>query len=104
MSDLISQLRALARAQHMDLSIADEAADEIEELRAADLDAIGKRGERLAKALLAKAKAEKERDEAQDLLRVCHLLTSIQSIDAWTRQAAPHIEAARRRREEGNHE
>lgn len=35
MSDLIPRLRALARAEHDDLSVGDEAADEIERLREA---------------------------------------------------------------------
>lgn len=35
MSDLIANLRALARHKHDDLTVADEAADEIERLRAA---------------------------------------------------------------------
>jgi hypothetical protein len=33
MSDLTERLRALARHEHSDLSVADEAADEIERLR-----------------------------------------------------------------------
>lgn len=35
MTDLISRLRALSRNEHDDLTIGDEAADEIEKLRAA---------------------------------------------------------------------
>ena len=34
MTDIVEQLRALARAEHDDLSVADEAADTIEQLRA----------------------------------------------------------------------
>lgn len=34
MSDLITRLRALSRAQHSDLSIGDEAADELQALQA----------------------------------------------------------------------
>lgn len=33
MSDLVARLRALARCEHSDFSIGDEAADEIESLR-----------------------------------------------------------------------
>ena len=72
--------------------------EEIERLRAADLDAIGKRGERLAEALIGKRRAEQERNDAQELLRRAHRLTSAEGIADWKDMAAPHIEAARQRR------
>lgn len=117
--DLIPRLRALSRSEHMDLSIVDEAADEIEdlirqrdrlewaaqllaievqELEIARDEGIGKRGERLAKALIGKRRAEQERNDAQELLRRAHRLTSAEGIADWNDMAAPHIEAARQRR------
>ena len=38
MPDLIANLRALARSEHMDLSLSDDAANEIERLRAESAD------------------------------------------------------------------
>ena len=65
MTDLISRLRALSRHEHDDLTIGDEAADEIERLRAAlrnllDMDVAYMRGPKVEEAVEAARAALKE--------------------------------------------